>query len=350
MPHIIIATDSWKGSLTSLQAGDAMAAAIHRSWPDAHITTLPISDGGEGFTHTMTHALGGTLVSIDAHDPLLRPITTHYGLLPDGTAVIDVAGIVGLTLLCPEERNPLVATSRGVGEVMAQIIGSGIRKLIVGLGGSATNDCGRGMLEALAGTEGVEYTMVTIATDVDSPLCGPTGATQMFALQKGATPTMLSSLERRNHEYGLYLERTSGHDIISQPGAGAAGGIGAALMSLPHCERTSGIDLLLRLTHFDRLLSDATLVITGEGHIDRQTLQGKAPYRIALEARKHHVPCIAICGQADPHLITTPSPWQYVIPVAPPHADPLTMMQPDIARRNIERTIKGNTILTSVLG
>lgn len=119
-------------------------------------------------------------------------------------------------------------------------------------------------------------------------------------------------------------------------------------MSLPHCERTSGIDLLLRLSHFDHLLHDATLVITGEGHIDRQTLQGKAPYRIALHAQAHHVPCIAICGQADPDLIAAPSPWQAVIPVAPPHADPTTMMHPDIARRNIELAIKGDSILTSV--
>ena len=348
MPHIIIATDSWKGSLTSLQAGEAMAAAIHQSWPDIRITTLPISDGGEGFTHAMTHALGGRLIPITAHDPLLRPITTHYGLLPDGTAIIDVASIIGLTLLSPDERNPMTASSRGVGEAMAQIIGRGTRQLIIGLGGSATNDCGRGMLEALAGTPGLDRCHITIATDVDSPLCGPTGATQMYALQKGATPQMLPLLERRTLEYGQYLEQLTGRAIIDQPGAGAAGGIGAALMSLPHCERMSGIDLLLRLSHFDHLLHDATLVITGEGHIDRQTLQGKAPYRIALQANSHHVPCIAICGQADPDLIAAPSPWQAIIPVAPPHADPATMMQPDVARRNIELTIKDHLTPNSV--
>lgn len=313
--HIIIASDSWKGTLTSRQANAVIARWALVRHPDAQTTEIEVSDGGEGFAHAVSSAAGGRMVEVECHDALLRPVSARYALLPDGTAVMDVASTVGLTMLRAEERDPWAASSRGVGEMIAAIVSRDApTHIVVGLGGSATNDCGRGMMEVLqSSVPNLASLHFTIASDVDSPLCGPRGATYMFAKQKGATEAMLPALERRNQEYGQWLEAQCHRPITDRAGAGAAGGLGAAFMAMEHVEFCSGIDYLLTACHFDDMLSQATLVITGEGRIDPQTLRGKAPYGIALRAKAHGVPCIALCGQLHPLMAGLDTPWDEVV-------------------------------------
>ncbi|MBO4565393.1 MAG: glycerate kinase [Bacteroidaceae bacterium] len=344
MKHILIATDSFKGSLTSLEVAEAICSAIRSNSPSVPTKVLGISDGGEGFAETVTHAMGGELIKTDGHDALMRPIRTHYGVINGNCGVMDVASTIGLTLLTPAERNPLITSSYGVGEMIHLIIHEGIRKMIIGLGGSSTNDCGRGMLEALKETPHLDDCEFIIASDVSSPLCGPKGATYLFARQKGATEAMLPQLEARNLAFGKELEQKTGKSIIDQPGSGAAGGIGAALMTMKHYKTVQGIDWLLDLYNFKTLLKDTSLVITGEGKIDRQTLQGKAPYGIALMAKEMGVPCIAICGKVEEE-VEGVMPWDKIIQVSPPDQPLVEAMRPEIARRNIEKAISSLFLL-----
>ena len=350
MKQIIIATDSFKGSLTSLEVAEAVCDAIHNTQHKVATKVLGISDGGEGFAEIVTKAKDGKLIEVDGHDALMRPISTHYGVINDNWGVMDVASTIGLTRLNPDERNPLLASSYGVGEMIHLIISRGIRKIIIGLGGSATNDCGRGMLEALKETQHLDDCEFIIASDVSAPLCGPTGATYVFARQKGATEEMLPQLEARNYAFGKELEQQTGRSIINQPGAGAAGGIGAALMTMRHQKTVSGINWLLDLYDFKTLIQNASLVVTGEGKIDRQTLQGKAPYGIAQMAKEMGVPCIAICGKMDERtpLVTQGEeevPWDKIIQVSPPDQPIVEAMRPEIARKNIETAISSLFLL-----
>ena len=351
---IIIATDSFKGSLTSLEVAEAVCAAIRSTQPKVGTKVLAISDGGEGFAETVTKAKGGKWIETDGHDALMRTIRTHYGVIDEKWGVMDVASTIGLTRLAPNERNPQMTSSYGVGEMIRQLISKGIDHLIIGLGGSSTNDCGSGLLEALKGTPHLDDCEFIIASDVSAPLCGPTGATYMFARQKGATEDMLPQLEARNLAFGKELENTTGTSIINLPGAGAAGGIGAALMTMKHHRMVQGIDWLLDLYDFKTHLADASLVITGEGKIDSQTLQGKAPYGIALKAKELGIPCFAICGQISkelkmsvnneahesvPEVINGMFPWDKIIQVSPPDLSLAEAMRPEVAKKNIETTL-----------
>ena len=352
MKQILIATDSFKGSLTSLEVAETICSAIHANNPSVSTKVLGISDGGEGFAETVTHAMDGELIEADGHDALMRPIRTHFGVINGNCGVMDVASTIGLTLLTPTERNPLITSSYGVGEMIHLIIKKGIRKIIIGLGGSSTNDCGRGMLEALKETPNLDDCEFIIASDVAAPLCGSTGATYVYARQKGATEELLPKLEARNLAFGKELEQKTGRSIIDQPGSGAAGGIGAALMTMKHHKTVRGIDWLLDLYDFKTLLKDASLVITGEGKIDLQTLQGKAPYGIALMAKEMGVPCIAICGRMDEELkrevkegVKGILPWNKIIQVSPPDQPLVEAMRPEIARRNIVNTISSLFLL-----
>ena len=344
--NIIIATDSFKGSLSSLEVAKTIKEGLMEQGCNHEILTYGISDGGEGFAEIVTQALGGKMIEVDCHDALKRPIRAYYGITNDNCAIMDVASTIGISHLRPIEHNPWTATSFGVGEMIHHIITKGIRKIIIGLGGSATNDCGRGMLEALIHLEGLDDCEFTIATDVINPLCGPNGATYMFASQKGASPAILPRLEQRNREFGQMLELKTGRSIIDQSGSGAAGGIGAALMTMKHYKMVKGINLLLDLYNFKSLLADAALVITGEGKIDLQTLQGKAPYGIALMAKEMGVPCIAICGQISEEVrraegtgIQREMPWAKIIQVSPPDQLLSESMRPDVARENIRNCI-----------
>ena len=322
-----------------MEVADVVELALKQFNPTIRTHKLHISDGGEGFALAVTKAMKGKWVEVVCHDALMRPLRTHFGILEDNSAVMDVASTIGLTLLKPSELDPWNATSYGVGEMIQQILHKGIRKIIIGLGGSATNDCGRGMIEALEGADGLETCEFVIASDVTNPLSGSKGATYAYARQKGANETLLPLLEARNLIYGKYLEQLSHTNIINHPGAGAAGGLGAALLTMPRHQWVNGIELLLQLYGFTELLQTASLVITGEGQIDSQTLQGKAPYGIAIKAQGEHVPCIAICGKLCPDFDLSHSPWNKIIQVTPPDQSLAQAMQPETARENIMRNL-----------
>lgn len=311
--RILVASDSFKGTYSSLEVAQLVKENL--SEDEYEVDVMEVSDGGEGFCHALTEALGGEYVSLHVHDPLMRTIASSYGI-KDETAIIEIAKASGLTLLQPHEYDPWNASSFGTGELLVHAIRKGCRKFIVGLGGSATSDCGRGMLEALCDIPEIQDCEFLIASDVQNPLCGPQGAARVFAPQKGADQALVERLEERTLMLGRELERNCGKNLMNTPGAGAAGGLGAAFLSLYNSHIQSGIDLVLDAQHFEERVRKADLVLTGEGRIDSQTLLGKAPYRIALRAAQVHVPCVALYGQ----MTLSPeeqaqSPWSGFHPV-----------------------------------
>lgn len=299
--NILVASDSFKGTYSSKEIIGLVADAL----PQHKVTGIAISDGGEGFCDAAYDALGGELVSIRVHDPLMRLTTARYLICGNGMAVIEMAQAAGLTLLSSEERNPWITTTFGVGELIYDAICRGCTDIVVGLGGSASNDCGRGMIEFLTGHTSLldsQFRLkqhITIASDVTNPLCGANGAAYVFAGQKGADERMKEQLDARNLLYGRYLEQLTGKELIERKGTGAAGGLGAALLAISDAVMQSGIELMLEWQDFERLAGNADIVITGEGCLDRQTLMGKAPYVIAEKALHIGKPCIALCGRCE---------------------------------------------------
>lgn len=320
---------------------------IKQSLPDAQVVTVPVSDGGEGMLDAFAAAMQATIVTCNVHDPLMRPINARYGIAPDGTAIIEMAQASGLALLQPGERNPLTATSFGTGELIADALRRGCKRLIVGLGGSATVDGGRGMLRALGATIGnddVDLSQsllagckvpVTIAGDVRNPLLGNDGAAHVFGPQKGATPAMVSELERQMEHWADITARAAGHDHHNTPGAGAAGGLGFALLAYMNANMQSGIDLLMDLVGFDRLLDGCDLVVTGEGSADRQTLMGKLPSGIMHRASSHGIPTVLIAGRVSDHQALLDAGFADVHCINPADSPLSECMQPDIARQRL---------------
>ena len=337
MRKIIVAIDSFKGCVTSAEANQAASEGVLQGMPEAEVVKVPVSDGGEGWLEAFHTAMGGEIVEVNVKDPLMRPIVAQYLLMGD-TAVIEIAKASGLTLLKPEERNPMVATSYGTGQLVVDAIRKGCKHIIVGLGGSATSDSGIGMLEAI---ENADYKDVrfTIATDVTNPLCGENGAAYVFGPQKGATPEMVEALDARAKRFAEDSAKRMGRDCQNMPGAGAAGGLGYAFLQYMNAECRSGIDLLLDTIHFDDMLQDADLVITGEGSADRQTLMGKLPFGILQRARKHDVPVMLIAGRIVDEQLLTDAGFSRVACINP-HGLPLEIaMQPETAKENIRKTV-----------
>ena len=320
----VIAIDSLKGSLTSLQAGSAAAEGVRRVYPDAQIEIFPIADGGEGTVDALVTGLKGKKQAVSAMDPLGRPIVCEYGILPNGTAVIEMSCAAGITLITKEERNPLHTTTYGVGEVIRDAIARGCRNFVIGIGGSATNDGGIGMLQALGfgildaegkpvsmGGKGLqEITAITtenalpelkqcrfqIACDVTNPLCGENGCSAVYGPQKGATPKMVAQMDSWLQNYADIVKTVLPHSDQNMPGAGAAGGIGFAFAAFLNGKLVSGIDLILREIDIETHIQTADIVITGEGRLDAQTVMGKAPIGIAKIAKKYQKPVIAFSG------------------------------------------------------
>jgi len=341
---IIIAIDSWKGCLTSAEANQAAAVGISRLYPDAQVLQVPVSDGGEGWLDAFQASWGGERVSLYTSDPLVRPVRAHY-LLKGDTAVIEIAQAIGLTLLKPEERNPLNATSRGVGQIIVDAVEKGASHCIVGLGGSATSDCGLGMLLALQNefppTDsdfffGPLPFEVTLATDVKNPLCGPQGAAHVFAPQKGATPEMVEVLEQRAVQFAEESAQSMGRDCRNLPGAGAAGGLGYAFMQYLGAECRSGVELLLETIHFQEMLNGASLVITGEGRADKQTLMGKLPFGILQAAQAQGVPTILLAGQVADKEALLQAGFSRVECINPPGLPLEEAMKKEVAVRGLE--------------
>ncbi len=349
---VVIAIDSFKGCLTSKEANEAAAEGIRRAYPDAEIIEVPVSDGGEGYMEAFHAAIGGQLEEVTVRDPLMRPILAKY-LLHNEMAVIEMAQASGLTLLTQEERNPMVATSYGTGQLVADAVSKGAKHIIVGLGGSATSDAGIGMLRALIDTfaknkswddiEVIKDVAFTIASDVKNPLYGENGAAHVFGPQKfaierkGATPEMIRTLDERARKFAEISARHFGYDRSQMPGAGAAGGLGYAFLQYLNAKSIPGIQLLLDTIRFKDLVADADLVITGEGSADRQTLMGKLPMGILEQSGR--VPVYLIAGRISDREALLNAGFARVECINPPDLPLEEAMRKDVAQQNIRQLI-----------
>ena len=328
---IILAPDSFKGSMTAREAADAMAEGIRRVCPQAELIRLPLADGGEGTVDALVSATAGVVKTARVCGPLGEMINAHWGLLgPKGdTAIIEMAAAAGLSLLSSEQRDPGRATTYGVGELLREAVQSGVRHVIIGLGGSATNDGGAGAMQALGARfldaagqslpeklggrdlkhlaridpSGLRFPLgevaLTTASDVTNPLLGPNGASAVYGPQKGANAETVAELDAALTNYAEILKGDLGKDIAAWPGAGAAGGLGAGFMAFLDASMQSGIDLVLDTIRFDDTLNGADWVWTGEGRIDAQTLHGKTILGVLHRCRRQNVPVLAFGGSVD---------------------------------------------------
>ena len=344
---VVIAIDSFKGCLSSVEANQAAAEGIRCAYPDAEIVQVPVSDGGEGFLEAFHAAIGGELIAVTVCDPLMREITARY-LLHDELAVIEMAEASGLTLLTKEERDPMEATTYGTGQLVVDAVRRGVRHIIVGLGGSATSDAGMGMLRAIVDAfatngrwedfEELKDVRFTIATDVKNPLCGENGAASVFAPQKGATPEMVIKLDERARKFAEVSARHFGFDRSQMEGAGAAGGLGYAFLQYLDAACKPGIQLLLDTIHFDQLVRDADLVITGEGSADRQTLMGKLP--VGILEKSGMVPVCLIAGRISDREQLLLAGFTRVECINPPGITLEEAMRKEVAQRHISQTVR----------
>ena len=322
---IVIAPDSFKGSLTALQVAEAIEVGLRRMFTDAAIEKIPMADGGEGTVQSLVDATGGQILTAQVLDPLGNSINAQYGVLGDGvTAVIEMAAASGLTLVPEDKRDPRVTTTYGTGELIRVALAHGCRKLIIGIGGSATNDGGAGMAQALGAKlltasgeqiesgggslatlnsidlseldPGIAETETVVACDVNNPLTGKQGASHVYGPQKGATPEMIRVLDANLVHFDKIVQRDLSKSVGNVPGAGAAGGLGAGLMAFLDASLKSGIEIVTEATQLSKRFAGADLVITGEGQINFQTVFGKTPVGVAKVAKTHNLPVIAIAG------------------------------------------------------
>lgn len=351
---VVIAIDSFKGCLTSNEANQAATEGVSSIHPTAEVVQVPVSDGGEGFMEAFHAAIGGELVELTVRDPLMRPVSAKY-LLHDKLAVIEIAQASGLPLLTKEERNPMVATSYGTGQLVADAVRRGADHIIVGLGGSATSDAGIGMLHALIESlppapshrgvvhrwddvKGIEDVRFTIASDVKNPLCGEYGAAHVFAPQKGATPDMVRQLDERARKFAEVSARHFGYDRSELEGAGAAGGLGYAFLQYMNADCKPGIELLLDTIRFQEIVKDADLVITGEGSADCQTLMGKLPMGILQQSGD--VPVCLIAGRISDKEELLKAGFAHVECINPDGITLEEAMRKEVACQNISDTIR----------
>ena len=348
---VVLAIDSFKGCMTSREANKAAAEGIRRVYPEAEIVKVPVSDGGEGYMDAFHAAIGGRLEEVAVRDPLMRPIIAKY-LLQNDLAMIEIAQASGLTLLTKEERNPMVATSYGTGQLVADAVRKGAKQIIVGLGGSATSDAGIGMLKAIIDSfnkerwddiEILKDVTFTIASDVKNPLYGEEGAAHVFAPQKGATPEMVLRLDERARKFAELSARHFGYDRSQMAGAGAAGGLGYAFLQYLHAKSMSGIQLLLNTIRFKEIVKDADLVITGEGSADRQTLMGKLPMGILEQSGD--VPVCLVAGRISDREELLNAGFARVECINPPGTPLEEAMRKEVAQRNLSSTVENVNLL-----
>ena len=362
----ILAPDSFKESMTAQKAAAAMERGIYSVFPDAECIKFPMADGGEGTVESLTAMTGGSICRHTVSGPFGEPVQAHYGLLTPDTAVIEIAECCGLQLISPEHRNPGKATSYGVGELIKHLLDRNISKLIVGLGGSCTNDGGAGMLTALGANfldcagkpialgglglthlaqidmckfdKRLNHLEVTVASDVKNPLTGVQGASRVFAKQKGADDAMIADLETALKNYAHVLLEQCGKNVDPMPGAGAAGGLGAAFLAFFRTKLGSGIDLLLRYSRLEERIPGTEYIFTGEGSVDFQTAMGKTPSGIAKLAKRFDVPVIIFAGKVGEGLEKLyESGVQAVVRISNP-ADPLTKSLQD-GQINMEKAV-----------
>ena len=322
--RVVVAPDSFKGSVSALGVAEAMERGVRAVFPEAEVVKVPIADGGEGTVEALVAATGGRFEERTVRGPLGEPVRARWGVLGSGQAVIEVAAASGLPLVPKDRRDPRVTTTYGTGELVRAALELGLRKLVVGIGGSATNDGGTGLARALgvrfldaAGSDlpeggaalarlarielsGLDPRLasaeVMVACDVDNPLTGPRGASAVYGPQKGATPEVVRELDAALSHYAVVARAATGRDVANLPGAGAAGGLGAGLLFFTPARLRPGVGLVLEATDFDARVRGADLVITGEGRTDFQTAMGKAPVGVAAAAKRHGVPVVCLAG------------------------------------------------------
>ena len=322
---VVVAIDSFKGSLSSIEAGQAVKAGVLAAHPDANVIIKPLADGGEGTTDAFIEGLGGQRIDLTVTGPMGSPVSCYYGYLEkDKTAIIEMASASGITLVPAHQKNPLTASTRGVGEMILHALEKGCRHFIIGIGGSATNDAGIGMLKALGYSfldeqgfdvgEGAQALgkvasidaknrhpllddcQFRIACDVTNPLCGENGATYIYGPQKGVTEAQKESLDQDMAHFADVTETTLNCAYKNYPGAGAAGGLGFAFLSYLHASLSPGVELILDAINLSDALNGADIVVTGEGQLDRQTAMGKAPVGVAKLAKAHGAKVLAFSG------------------------------------------------------
>lgn len=322
---VVVAVDSFKGSLSSLEAGSAISEGIHRVMDDVEVVVRPLADGGEGTVEALALGMNGRIENIKVTDPLGDMVEASYGIIDETkTAIIEMSAAAGITLVAEPDRNPLNTTTYGVGEMISDAINKGCRNFIVGIGGSATNDGGVGMLQALGysfldaagnqipfGAKGLSVLETIsdehvnpqlkdcnfkIACDVTNPLCGENGCSAIYGPQKGATPSMITQMDEWLSDYAHLTQEKYPKASMTQPGTGAAGGLGFAFLSYTNAVLESGIKIVLDETRLESYIADADIVITGEGRLDGQTVIGKAPIGVAGIAKKYQKPVIAFSG------------------------------------------------------
>ena len=325
---ILLAPDSFKDCLTAREVAEAISEGMKRVVPHAHFSFAPMADGGEGTVESVIDATGGSLFRIQVKDPLMREIDSFYGITGDGkTAVIEMAAASGIELLKPGERNPWITSTFGTGQLIKDALEKGCEKILLGIGGSATNDCGAGMAEALgvrfAGSRGesigpgggsldrvenihmegldsrIKGARIKVACDVTNPLTGPSGASAVYGPQKGADPEMVSKLDGNLKHFAGMIRDQLGKKVSQVPGAGAAGGLGAGLMAFLDADLMMGFDMIAESVGLEERIREADLVITGEGKLDEQTQFGKTPFGVAQLAKRYGKPVIAVAGTVD---------------------------------------------------
>ena len=366
---IILAIDSFKGSLTSLEAEESVAQAIVQRFPQATVVCTPIADGGEGTLSVLLHVSRGNYQYLQAHNPCMEIIPTQYGISADKhTAFIEMAAISGLPLLRKEQKNPMKTTTFGTGELIKDALEKGCTHFIIGIGGSATNDAGTGMLQALGyrfydkvgkelSTGGEVIGKIariessnrhpllanahfTVACDVQNPFYGPQGAAHVFAHQKGANNEMTQQLDEGMKAFAQVIQQHTGKDISQLPGSGAAGGLGGCLAAFMNADLKSGAELLLQATGFYECITDADLIITGEGKIDKQSLMGKITGKILEEGKQRGIPVIALTGLAEDIDLLKKAGFAGIHPITEAGFQPLEeAMKPAIAKRNLKDTV-----------
>ena len=364
---IVIASDSFKGSMSSLDVATAASAGVIEVYPDSEIVSVNVADGGEGTVEAIVDALGGEIVKVKVSDPLGREIETYYGIAGE-TAILEMAAASGLPLLTVEERNPWATSTLGTGEMIMDAIARGCRKFLVGIGGSATNDAGVGMLQAMGFrfydangeliTQGcggmlgsiariddslvsaaVKESQFTVACDVDTPFCGPEGAAPVFAPQKGADAAMVKCLDEGMASFAKVITEKYAIDIVPVAGAGAAGGMGGAFRAFLGATLKKGIDMVLDAIDFDTTIQGANLVITGEGKVDFQTAKGKTAAGVLNRAKQQHIPVVAIGGCVEMCDSLVQMGFAGIYPILEEKVPLEIAMQRDFAMNNVRKTV-----------
>jgi len=369
LKKIVVASDSFKGSVSSMEVSQNVEMAVHKIFPDCKVIKLPVADGGEGTVEALVSAMNGTILSCSVNNPLMELIEANYGILGDGkTAVIEMASASGLTLIPTEKRNPLLTSTFGTGELIKDALLHGCTNFLIGIGGSATNDAGTGMLQALGfrfmdenGTElgrggqilehihSIDHSRIlpeikaatfTIACDVTNPFSGINGAAFVYARQKGADDLMINMLDKGLKNFASVIKAKEHKDIEAVPGSGAAGGLGGGFVAFLDANLKPGIQMVLEAIHFEERITGADLIITGEGKLDKQTGMGKTPAGVLEAAQKQNIPVIAIGGCVEDVEELNELGFLAVLSLLPFPVNQEKAMEKEFTSSNIRRTLE----------